>query len=461
MGIIFRLKKEYNSLYFFLKTCFLGAIISLVIHHMDYSKLKSVVVILAFFALGIIAASLFTQSEEASGAYVKQEMSPLAKRSRNWAERKFELSNGEVMAGNNKRLKTIMARLIKGELPKDWHAELRAILDVAKTNPERYESLILFFTRWAEMDREAAMKMAGKCGTFAYNVRKEILAQLAATDPKEALAYYEKNKESLVNHKSFVEEIAKNWASQSPEEAWNWCLSLDEKNGGGLALTSFILALQQNSPNQVQEYIDKLYKARGTVSNLIIKNWAKCNPEDAMSWIVNQENRNFYIQAAISGIFDTNLVMAEELLTDLPKTEKNFALMSIQSNLERSQGPDAALLWVSKQVPFEDLGRFLSPVSSWASRNPVSAREWIEALPASPARDTAIEQYAQGIPGPEFFDEAVEFVNTVENAPHRQKTLQSTLEVWKMVYGEDFEKWKNKPGHSEELKSLLNNSPAS
>lgn len=432
------------------------------INYMVSSKLKSLVIILAFFALGIIAALLFKSSEEVSGASAKQEVNPLAKRPRNWAERKFAQSNGEVMSGNNKQLKAIMARLIKGELPKDWHAELSSILDVAKTNPERYESLILFFTRWAESDRDAAIKMAGKCGTLAYEVRKEILAQLAATDAKEALAYYEKNKESLVNHKSFMEEIAQNWAIESPEEAWSWCLSLDDK---GLerdsALRAFLQGLQQSSPDQVRSYIDKLYKETGEVSNLIIKNWAKFDPAETERWILASDNKEFYLQAAIPGIAETNLKRAEELLAELSGSGKNFALHDIQRNLERSQGPDAALLWVSNQVPFEDLGRFLSPVSSWASRNPVSAREWIEALPASPARDTAIEQYAQGIPGPEFFDEAVEFVNTVENAPQREKTLQSTLEVWKMVYGEDFEKWKNKPGHSEELKSLLNNSPAS
>lgn len=388
------------------------------------------------------------------------------KRASHWVNSRIDFEKVSQMERNNLRLKPIMDKLMRGELPSDWEAELNKILDTA-TRAEKYQALLVFFSLWAQTDIDAALARASVMGgPYAKAIKKEILKQLIENDPSEAARYYQENKDNLLsNYGYLIGDIARKWVEKSPEKAWAWCMTLDNPDAPfapqRTALSAFMVGLDVSDSAVVKNYLEKFKQVVGVYHDGTIKNWASQNPDEALSWVtsVSDENHNC-LRGVILGVMKTDLKRAEELLKELPPRQQIGMIGQISDDMAYNQGAERALSWVMDKVTPAELAEnsfLLYPISPWTNQSPEAASQWVEKLPASPIKDEVIARYADSLYNATFYDKAFELMNTMESAEKKEATLKSVLHEWQNNNQEGFEKWLEQSKNSEELKSLMQN----
>lgn len=433
---------------------------------MSFYKLKTPLLVLVFFVLGMGAA--YWVNPDVAGKEEAAETLTHGKKKRapHWANNRIDLVKVYQMGENNLRLKPIMDKLMRGELPRDWEAELNKILDTA-TRSEKSQALLVFFSLWAQTDIDAALARASMMGgVYTKEIKKEILMQLVENDPEEAARYYQKNKDNLLfDYDIMIIDIAQKWAKKSPDEAWEWCLSLDNPSSGSSpqwsALSAFMKGLDTTDSDLVKKYLDKFAQKDGTYPETIIQNWAAQNQEEALRWLhtAKDENHN-YLRAAILGIAKNDLKKAEELLVGLPKEQQMGMIGDISRDMQKNQGAESALSWVMEKAPPAELEKstyLLYPLMLWTNQSPGAAGQWIENLPASSVKDEAIIYYTGSLTDQTFYDKTFELINSMNSPEKKEATLKSTLQKWQNSNQDDFKKWIEKSSHSSEIKSLRQN----
>lgn len=430
---------------------------------MAYFRPLYFIVIFLFLLLGWITGNVITYfhpsekntpDTQASADKTSDKTAPV-KRPSEWTSR-TPVGIPHNLTKQNDELKEIINQLQKGEKPDNWEKKLEEILRIYASPFEKQNALIHLFTLWARDNFEEAMTRASKLGGhFAHSVKREILCQLASDSPQKAFQFYEKNKEILSNHDYFMKEIAQNRSKQNPEEAWNWWCSLEQKSKME-TLTAFFQGLNPEDTALMTGYVKKAHAELGFVPNTVIEYWANESPEAVLNWIDTKENKAPYLEAAISGIARNDLKKAEELLATLPNNKnsnKEFLIFGIAGELVASHGSAAALEWTMRQVPSNQLSNLLlEPLSSWTSSYQTEAKQWVQKLPPSPSKDIAISVYADSIRDVEFYDDAIELINSMENTPKKESALKSRAQKWEKQKPEDFKKWMNSSTNAEALK---------
>lgn len=427
---------------------------------MAYFRPLYFIVIFLFLLLGWITGNVITYfhpsekntpDTQASTEKTGNKSAP-AKRPSEWTSHTL-LGIPHNLTKQNDELKEIINQLQKGEKPGNWEKQLEEILGIYASPFEKQNALIHLFTLWARDNFEEAMTRACKLGGhFAHSVKREILCQLASDSPQKAFQFYEKNKEILSNHNYLTKEIAKNWSKQNPEEAWNWWCTLEKKNKME-TLSAFFEGLNPEDNILMADYANKAHAELGLVPNTVIEYWAKASPEAVLNWIGTRENKDFYLEAAIFGMAGNDLKKAEELLVTLPKNKKEFLIFQIADKVAYAQGSEVALEWTMKMVPQDQLNNtLLAPLISWTSTDQKEAKQWVQKLPASPTKDIAISLYADGIRDVEFYDDAIELINNMENIEKKESALKSRVKEWQKRKPEDFQKWMNSSTNAEALK---------
>lgn len=430
---------------------------------MSFFKLKKMLLFLSSLVLGIGVGHWVSFD---SSALLPDQMNQGKKRASHWINSRIDFETVSQMERNNLRLKPIMDKLMRGQLPSDWEAELNKILDTA-TRAEKYQALLIFFTLWAQTDIDAAMARASVIGGgYAKVIKKEILKQLIENDPSEAARYYQENKDNLLSNYSYlVGDIAGKWVQKSPEEAWAWCMSLESPDAPfapqRTALSAFMLGLDVRDSAVVKNYLEKFKQIVGVYHGGTVKNWASQNPDEALSWVtsVSDESQNC-LSGVILGVMKTDLKRAEELLKELPPRLQIGMIGQIADDMAYNQGAERALSWLMEKVTPAELAEnsfWLYPISPWTIQSPEAASQWVEKLPASLIKDEIIAQYADSLYNATFYDKAFELMNTMENAEKKETTMKSVLQKWQNNNQEDFKKWLDQSKKSQELKSLMQN----
>ena len=306
------------------------------------------------------------------------------------------------------------------------------------------------------------MDRAGKMGAYSFAIKSELISQLATRNIQAVLTYYENNKETsskfLADH--IVKEIACNWSKNSPAEAWNWCISLENNNPSrsDIALCAFIEGLDAGDSTQIQSYIDRIYSKYGHVPNLAITHWASTNPEDAWAWVsAQQDKNNSYMQAALDGVSKKNLELAESLISKLPENKKDLVIPHIAENLTSTLGYKETLSWVIKQISLEkfDSSQF-SLIGRWAKISPEEAKEWIYQLPDSPIREEAAISFARNMNNSHSYGETLELIEQLIKKPEiKEKELNARIRSWHKYSPDRLERWINSPDTPKKFKTLV------
>lgn len=191
------------------------------------------------------------------------------------------ISPGVFSGKKGDQLFDILNKLQKGEVPENWDQELHRLRQCAGLDTA---ALIIFFSKWAEVDFQTALEKAGKLPAGAIFVKGEIFYQLIERDPKEALYFYEKNKELLSNYGAVLGAIIRNLAPISPEEALNRSLKSKSKLGRDHLLKNFMQGIGfQNK--ETKNYMDKIYRATGEIPPKTISEWIQSDSASAEKWL--------------------------------------------------------------------------------------------------------------------------------------------------------------------------------
>lgn len=422
-------------------------------------KLKSILVVLFFLALGMGAGRLITSSM-ADGKSANT--AALSRRSAS-GEGLGDVASSKVSSGkSSQRFAAMAKKWEKGELPDDWNAELRTIIALPEeAGFDLDKALRLYFSKWAEKDFDTAMKMAGKTGVMAEELKAKIFTEYAERDPKAALAYYEKHKEACDEYDFCLDAIAKNWGRTSPEEAFAWCDSFEvptEKNAETIkfsrvqAWSSFMNGLfQSNDLKLISTYLEKIRVENGDIPNPIIQNWAGINPDQVVEWIrAHKEDKgNSYISEAVAEMININLQKAEELLAMLDDQERSSLVNEMIINVRFTQGEEAALNWAKKQIPLSDFKNLSFMVlSGWSSQNQKAATQWVRDLPPSAGKDKITAAYVsnlvKGKVNSEVYETAMALIQDMSDANKKEAILKEISREWKGVDPSKYQKQKEK-----------------
>ena len=379
-----------------------------------------------------------------------------SRRSSDWIRKNSEIDFNVSLEKKSHLLEPILIKLLKGEIPGDWEGELEKILDFSTQGVEREKVLVVFFTKWAEIDFDNAVKRASKLGLEAHTVKNEIFNQLAQKNPESALLYYEKNKNDLVNYPYFLNNMARSWAQKSPDEALNWCLSsFKPPQSHGILLSFLEGVIPPAGENEIKKYVDLIMSRHGYVPNNVMERWAEISPDEAISWMdPSSEKDGAYQRAVIKGIAKNDLNKAEEMLMELPEKERRFLIPSISSSIKNIYGEEMTLSWVTKLVSPSELNEsLLVPLVSWSRSNPDISLEWVKSLPSSSGKDAAILVYANNVTSFDLYDSTLDLINNMNDSQKKEIILKKTIRQWRESNVDSFGEWEKKSRYGELINS--------
>lgn len=428
-------------------------------------KINEIIFIFIFVIAGFYAGKAMTSSHKSpshlpdgeNNITLPHRSAPLASNSFNNKRQRHQILNFSVFSKDrNQKLASIISRLLKGEVPSNWEEEWESILNLTLSGEGKAESLLVFFSKWADADFKAALENAEKMPGYTSLIKREILSQFVEKSPTGALQYYENNKESLSPHDSsyLLTEIARTWAMIDPETALNWCLSEDNKLHA-YVLEDFMKGIGYQSP-LIKNYIDVILSRTGAVPDQIITDWAATDPESALNWI-NQivSNKEKYKEALLTGMAKNDLNKATEMLMQLPENERHILITSISGNL-----PDAetALSWVFEIKPSSKINEIdLYPIRYWSYSRPEQVEEWLKNIPPSSARDLAIDLYIDNADDIRDYETSLEVIGSMTDGAKKEQTLKAALQKWQRENPDFFNAWMDKSENSPLLQKIKDN----
>lgn len=386
---------------------------------------------------------------------LKKGRSEAAKRPVDWRARKMVDFSISTQESTDLRYNSILSKLQVDGLPDDLESQIQMICRATSYESDREKVLMLLFDKWAESNFTEAMERANKLGPYAYNIKREMLIQLANKDPEAAFSYYQKNKENLYAHNYLIKDIAEIWSRKSPEKAWDWLSSLDGKLKNQVA-ASFFKGLDLKNIKNYEAYMDKA-SSQGIMLNEAIELCAGQNPEATMNWILNTKTPEVYMESAIYGMVDKDLNQAEEMLSTLSPQKQYLLVSRIAQKIESTDGAEAALNWTIEKISSDKIDELLLlPLSSWTSNYPDEPQKWIDSLPVSPAKDKATIVYSENLSSPDFFDDALDLMISMDNQDKKQEVIKTAVQKWKKRDSVEFNKWLENSRNASLVKSVLN-----
>lgn len=319
------------------------------------------------------------------------------------------IRQGERVAANrgvdfleaSSQLRHVIGRILKEDTSLNLEETLEYILSTKDNSEKKQAALVLLFSHWANVDLEGALKKAKSLDNpYVHLIKREIFTVMIIKDPKGAAVYYKNNQEALYAHKYyFLPELARKWAMQAPDDAWEWMVSLDGR-GQSDVIDSFFSGLG-NSSGVIETYLNKVMADAGFRDNVsvsgVLKNWSKFDFANAMGWInsLDEKSRNDFLGKVIIGGAENNFNLATSYLSEVPVNLMPGVLASVAEVVQRKKGSKEAMDWMVGQMPEGTRFPDFSILSDWSARDSESAKSWLQQFSPQDKRikDFALEAY--------------------------------------------------------------------
>lgn len=398
------------------------------------------------FAIGLTSSSKESEANEKihPSASVKRRPSP-------WISKRFEENRGLPSTKTLPRLTELMARLLKEKRFKDWENELSKIEKYLSHDALSQEVLILFFSKWAEEDFQAALDRACKLSVHvAADIKKELFFQLTQRDPGAAMSYYESNKDVLLNHQELPYEIVRAWSLQDPEKAWEWCNVTSEKETRENLKTAFLLGLIEENDAHASEYMNKVSKEEGKIYDHLLTKWGEISIDSALEWFDSWDKKtDFYKGYILKGLLshDSEIERATKLFLELPEPERIIHTFFGKSKIKN---PESALKFIYAVKPQDKISESdLSALPRWIKQDAETAEKWVQHLPSThPTKSIAVIAYSKGLSDYRKYDDALYMMNNVPEGEKKETSMKKILQTWQEKSPATFEKWEKTTTHA-------------
>lgn len=421
------------------------------------------------FGVGRVVMSSKENSVRSSEVHIKKTSFPQKSYSFNRTPQTAEkkevsfVSHERSLWEKEQYLTSIQTKLNNGHIPQNWKIELEKIIDCcALTGADGSEAIFVLFSKWSEVNFQEALDHAGKITGFALLLKTEIFTQLAERDHQSALAFYEQNKDWLshdfMSSGSILGDIAQNWAEQNPDDALNWCFSIEDKLNKSKALQKFIQGVGFQS-EKAEKYLTQIYDREGALPHQTIVDWISADPDTALAWKdhLKEGEIPYWQELVLEGTAKSNLGKATEMLLSLPEEDQFRFASCIMNTIDDTE---AAVSWLFSVKPLSRISEVdLFRVRDWTEASPYESEKWIRNIPASETKDKVIDIYVKNEPGSQPYETVLELINSMENTEKKEKTLKSAIQKWKNGNSRKFNTWLNKGGNSELIQNIsVNNS---
>lgn len=291
--------------------------------------------------------------------------------------------------------------------PAQFEAEAENLDDLPFS--ERMIASYLLFSRWAEVDPQAALAYANSMGREGFMVRPTILQSWASSDPRGAARYYEENPRDFMMMGGFrgrdrggnaAGQIAAAWAIQNPQEALEWAQGLEGRDADA-AVGSIFRQLAGEDPAQAAALAAGLSaEQREGAYRSIAREWGGKDFAAAEAWVngLPAGERDAATAEAVRGLADDDPQRAARELGQIVDVEaRRDAVRSVAANLTRSDAE--------------------------------AAREFVSSQPEGELRDTAVSTYIFSNRDGNVA-ENLELAESIGDDGSRQRAVASTAMRW-------------------------------
>ena len=320
--------------------------------------------------------------------------------------------------------------------PSEFAAEA-AKLDELPWN-ERMVAGFLLFSRWAEVDPQAALAYTSEMGREGFMVKGTVLQSWASTDPQAAAKYFEENPRDFGMMGGFggrgggaASQIAMEWAKQDPAGALEWAQGLEGRNASS-AIGGVFRQVAQDDPAGAAALAAGLGDdERAGAYQSIAREWAQQDWGATEAWIngLPSDERDGAMAQAIRGLASEDPALASTKVSSLPDGEaKSDAIRSISERWAREDAASAAEWLVSQET--DNVGRSMREVmGNWVGQDQAAALAFVNSQPEGAMRDSAAASYIMSNRGGDT-QEALQMAETISDEGSRQMAIGVTAMRW-------------------------------
>ncbi|MEN8772655.1 MAG: hypothetical protein ABF379_12205 [Akkermansiaceae bacterium] len=222
---------------------------------------------------------------------------------------------------------------------------------------ERFLAGSLLYAAWAEVSPYDAMDHAnGQRGWASMMIKPGILQSWAASDPKGAADYYITNKSEFAGMGMMGRmgggtggaTVAKEWAKQDPEGALTWAKGLEGRDGSD-ATARVLAQIAETDPERAASLTVGLEgDALASANENIAKEWAKKDWGEAESFIngLPADQRGDALGAAVRSLANENPTLAARKALEIPEGDSRDDAIESVAASLSREDPAKAAEWV-------------------------------------------------------------------------------------------------------------------
>ena len=304
-------------------------------------------------------------------------------------------------------------------------------------DPEAKFVAHMLLTRWGQEDPDAAFASLNKMDyRKSGGDASSVLSSLAAVDPKRAVEWLN-DPDNAMKHRPGMGHIlsgtiAKEWARQDPEAAFEWATGLPKEQRVG-AYTGVLGTMAASDPVRASTLALELEpgRERGMVVGQVAKAWAKQSPGEALAWAETFEGRERHhvVGQAIEAWTRDAPVEAASYVEQLEVDESGGQTARVAANWAQ-QSPSEAAEWLSTRPEGKGkeggMGRVMW---QWTTTDPAEASTWLAEQPAGQSRDIGAAALSKAA-----FDNdpegAVSWASTIADDKMRSQMINRGLSEW-------------------------------
>jgi len=212
---------------------------------------------------------------------------------------------------------------------------------------------LLLYGRWAEVDPQGALAQTNKMGFEGAMLRPTVLQGWASSDPQNAAKYFSANPREFVQMGgpggNSASVIASEWAKLDPESAMTWAGTLTSGQDKSGALASIVREIAAKDPA----------KAVAAAAGLTGDDQTRADREIAGQWGA------------------TDFTAAKAWIDSLPAEARDQAMASALSSFA-SKDPVKASAEIASMTAGDSKNQAISQVAqAWASTDPAAAAAWV------------------------------------------------------------------------------------
>ncbi|MCP5543100.1 MAG: hypothetical protein H7A49_04250 [Akkermansiaceae bacterium] len=348
-------------------------------------------------------------------------------------------SPGEIsrMPGASNRIQALMEYY--AGLSPDELEDAAGKLDNLAMN-ERIMASFLLFSRWAEVDPNAAMAYSNSMGFGGAFVRPTILQSWAGVDPQSAAKYYADNPREFammgrfgrgpMGNEGAPSIIASEWARQDPAAAMAWASSLTTDKEE--AMSAVIGEVAKNDPAEAASMLASMDGDKGDAYRTVAMQYGAKSFSEAAAWVrtLPADEQNDALGAAIRGLSNVD---PDAAVSEVAKMEegdaKNRAVRDVVEDLARID-PQSAGDFLKTQTDegvLRDGMREL--MSSWVNQNANAALTYANSFGEGNVRDSALQSFVwtNNSSNP---SELVKVAESIGDERDRERTVGVAVSKW-------------------------------